>query len=181
MQKLGTVIAAFVLVIAACGGDSGDDAQVATTGGASSATTTAAAGSGDGDDGAGGGGDVVNRQAAGMAAVSIDGQEFSFDTVGPVGCSVSDSQFIVGFIIGDNDVNVLANATASGSEWQGRIDVSVQDADGLTTYSADFAGGDGGAVAVDGSSLSYSGDWEVWRPGAADAEAAGQGTLSATC
>jgi hypothetical protein len=87
----------------------------------------------------------------------------------------------MGFIFGDNEVSFVAGASASGSEWRGRIDLNVQGPDGNTNYFADFSGGDEGAVAVDGSSMSYSGDWEVLRPGESEAEPAGQGTLSVTC
>jgi hypothetical protein len=173
------VLAAFAFLLAACGGDSDD-------GSADSGSSGSNSGSSGGSEttsstnGASEGGDVLNRQEPGRAVASVDGREFAFDTVGPVGCTINDSEVTVGFIFGDNEVSFVAGATPSGSEWRGRIDVNVQGSDGITTYSADFSGGDSGAVAVDGSSMSYSGAWEVLRPGS-DAEPVGQGTLSATC
>ena len=166
---------AVALLSASCGGDgdAGGDTTT-TTAGAGSVSTTEVPDPG-------GNGDVVTMQAPGAAAVSIDGQDFSFDTVGPVGCSVSGDEINVGFILPDNEASFIAGANASGSEWRGRIDVNVQSADGITNYFADFSGGDGGAIAVDGSSFSYSGEWEVFRPGGSEAEPAGAGTLSATC
>jgi hypothetical protein len=177
MSHRVALICVFVLVMAACGGDDGADESVTTTAAAGSGSTTTMADAG----GGGGGGEVVNQQAPGAAVVSIDGQDFAFDTVGPVGCSVSGDEITVGFVLPDNEASFIAGANASGSEWRGRIDVNVQSADGITNYFADFSQGDGGAIAVDGSSFSYSGDWEVFRPGGSEAEPAGQGTISATC
>lgn len=164
-----------VLLIASCGGDgdAGGDTTTTTTGAGSVSTTEAPE--------PGGGGDVVNKQAPGSAVVSIDGQDFAFDTFGPVGCTISGDEINVGFVQPDNAASFIAGANPSGSEWRGRIDVNVQSADGITNYFADFVGGDGGAIAVDGSSFSYAGDWQVFRPGGSEAEPAGAGTLSATC
>jgi hypothetical protein len=171
------VLGAFVLLLAACGGDSdGDDADAGSSGGGGTTTSTGT----EPTAGASVGGDVVNQQEPGRAAASVDGEDFTFDTVGPVGCTISDSEVTVGFIFGDNEVSFVAGAAASGSDWRGRIDLNVQGPDGVTNYFADFSGG-GGAVAVDGSSMSYSGDWQVLRPGEPEAEPVGQGTISATC
>jgi hypothetical protein len=175
--KMIAVIGVFVLLLAACSGDSdGDDIDAGSSNGGGTTSST----EGEPSDGASGGGDVVNRQEPGQAAASVDGEDFAFDAVGPVGCTISDSEVTVGFIFGDNEVSFVAGATASGSDWRGRIDLNVQGPDGVTNYFADFSGG-GGAVAVDGSSMSYSGDWEVLRPGESEAEPAGKGTISATC
>ena len=172
------LLGALVFAVAACGGDSdGDDTDPTSSdrGGTGTSAVTESTGEPSAS------GEVVNRQEPGRAAASVDGEDFEFDTVGPVGCAIGDSEVTVGFIFGDNEVSFVAGATASGSGWRGRIDLNVQGTEGITTYSADFSGGDGGVVAVDGSSMSYSGDWEVLRPGESEAEPAGQGTISATC
>lgn len=176
MSNRLALVCVFFLMVAACGDD--DGAGGTTTGDTRPAPTTGATGTGNGG---GGSGDVVNRQAPGTAAVSVDGQAITFETVGPVGCSVTGDEIMVGFLFGDNEASFIAGATASGSEWRGRIDVNLQGSDGITTYFADFAAGDGGTIAVDGSSFSYSGEWQVFQPGVAEAQPAGQGTLSATC
>jgi len=176
MLKRTVLLGAFALVLAACGGDGDAEAPATSDSGGDSTNATAAP-----TTEAGGGGEVVNMQAPGQAAASVDGEDYTLDTVGPVGCTVSDSEFNVGFLLGDNEVSLIAGGNASGSEWRGRVDLNIQGPDGVTNYFADFSGGDGGSVAVDGSSMSYSGDWEVLKPGESEPQSAGEGMVSLTC
>lgn len=110
----------------------------------------------------------------------MDGEDYDFDTVGPVGCSLSDDEVNFGFLVGDNEVGLVGGATRSGSGWQGRIDLTVQGDSGVVNYFTDFTDGDG-VVAVDGDSLSYTGEWELLSGGGSDAESVGEGTVALTC
>ena len=174
------LLAVIVLAFTACGGDDDSDGagSAGTTQAPSGTTgTTAPADATDAENGSGS--DVVDRQPAGRASVSVDGEQYTLDTVGPIGCEIGDGEFNVGFLFGDNEVSFIAGGNSSGSGWRGRIDINIQSADGITNYFADLSGG--GSVAVDGASMSYSGPWQVFRPGSAEAVPAGDGTLSATC
>lgn len=143
-RRLGLLIVAGLLV-SACGGDS-SGAELDSSLGNTPTTTAETLSGGDSST------EVINAQPPGQARASVDGEEYTFDTVGPVGCDITDSEFNVGFLKGDNEVSFIAGGTASGSAWPGRIDVNVQTADGITNYFADFSGGDAGAVAVSGAS-----------------------------
>jgi hypothetical protein len=111
---------------------------------------------------------------------SIEGQDYTLDTIGPIGCEITDTGVNAGFILGDNEVSLIVGATADGSEWQGRIALDVQDSELITNYFVDFSEGGGEAVAVEGNSMSYSGEW--WKLGReGEEESVGDGTLSLTC
>ncbi len=170
------LITVMIIVLAACG--DGDNGSSAADGGSSG--TEADQSQVDSVADSVEGGQVVDMQPPGQATASVDGQEYTLDTVGPVGCDITDSEFNVGFIMGDNDVSVIAGGTASGSEWRGRIDLNVQTTDGIANYFADFSGGDAGAVAVSDASMSYSGEWKVYGSDGTE-ESVGDGTLSLTC
>ncbi len=176
MRRRLILIAILAMTVTACGGDGGEPSSQAGASDNGDDATTEESLSGDGD--AAG---VIDAPPPGQATASVDGESYTFDVQGPVGCSITDSEFNFGFIIGDNDVSVGGGGTASESEWRGRIDLAVQEAEGITNYFADFASGDGGTVAVEGNSMSYSGPWQALRPGSSEAESVGDGTISVTC
>lgn len=164
------------MVLAACGGDdSGPTTTAAANDNDASQTSSESSNDNSSDSG---GGQVVDVQPPGQASASVEGEQYTFDTVGPVGCDITDSEFNVGFLKGDNEVSFIAGGSGSGSDWRGRIDVNVQTTDGIVNYFAELSSG---AVAVDGQSMSYSGEWQVLRPGESEAQSVGDGTLSVTC
>lgn len=165
------------MALAACGGDDGGASATdsRTDNGADQSSSDSSSASGNNS-----GGDVVDPQPPGQATASVDGEDYTFNTLGPVGCAITDTEFNVGFLIGDNEVSFIAGGSLSGSEWRGRIDLNVQTADGITNYFADFSSGDEGAVAVSGASMSYSGPWLKFGSGGEE-ESVGDGTLSVTC
>ena len=138
-----------IVVLGACGGGAEPEGN---TGGAGGATAAPA-----GDGGGGGStGDVVNRQPPGQAAVSVDGQEFTFTTPGGIACSVTDEEWSFSFIIGDNEVTVGGGATNDDGEWWGSLSLRVVADDRTTEYVAKLVDNPA-AVAVDGDSVSYAG------------------------
>lgn len=165
------LIVSVVLLLAACGGgdssgDSGDDS------------------SGGGSDGGSSSGAVVDRQPAGQAMASVDGQEFTFDTPGLSECNVEPDTFTFSFVIGDNEVGLAGGANLYDDGWLGDITLRVLDSDGLPVqYFPDQGGLDSG-VAIDGDSISYSGPMLKRPPNDGTnppPEDVGSGTISVTC
>lgn len=158
-----------VLILAACGGGDDGDAGAGSSGG----------GSGE----AAGSGDVVDRQPAGQATASVDGQEFSFDTPGLTDCSVESDTFTFSFVVGDNEVGLAGGANLYEDGWLGDITLRVVEDDGPHQYFPDQAGLDSG-IAIDGDAISYSGPMLRRPPNDGTnppPEAVGDGTISVTC
>ena len=180
-------IALVVLGLAACGGDD-DDSKAAEPAAADDAPAPADATDDDGDDGGsgGGGGAIVNRQPAGQALVSVDGQEYPMQEPGAIACTIADDTFSFSFRIGDNEVTLGGGANLYEPGWLGDIRVTVGNPEGEAgpiAYFPDLAV-NGGGLAIDGSSLSYSGPMQKQpandgsNPPPVDV---GDGTISVTC
>lgn len=183
------LLAVLVLVVAACGGgDSGDDngTDTGTDG------TTAGTESGD-DDGSNGGdsdsssGEVVDPQPPGQATVSVDGQEFVFDTLGPSPCNIEADSISFAFAIEETSATLGGGANLTDDGWQGDILMRIFDEEGLPVqyYLQSEEGlmilGD---IAVDGNSMSFSGPMEMQPPNDGSNPPpveVGDGTISATC
>jgi hypothetical protein len=171
-----------MLILAACGG--GADVETATRepGGGVAAPTSA------GDDSSGGGsgdsGAVVNPQPAGQAAASVDGQDLTFNTPGGIACKVSADEFSFSYIIGDNEITMGGGASIQGGQWFGSLSMRMTSDEGTTEYVAKLNDNPGG-VAIDGSSVSYSGPMEKFLPAPPgelpEPIEVGDGVFSATC
>lgn len=129
-----------------------------------------------------------SKVAWATASAAVDGEfVYTFDLITAWGCQISNTEFRFGFHIGrlreDRfDPRLVGSGEASGSEWRGRMDVYIRSLEGTTNYFSDFSSGDGGAlVVVDGETISYSGEWQVLRPGASEPEPAGNGSISVNC
>lgn len=165
------LLVGLVVVAAACGGDA--DGGEAADGDSSSE----GAGAGEG------GGAVVDQQPAGQATVSVDGQEFTFDTPGPGDCSVAADTFTFSYVMGDNEVGLAGGANLYDDGWLGDITLRVVEEEGPVQYFPDQGALDDG-IAIDGDSVSYSGPMLRRPPNDGTnppPEAVGDGTISVTC
>ena len=161
-------IAVVLLGLAACGGDD-DSSTIAPEPAAAddqAAPTDDDGGGGDdegdgGDEGGNddGGGDIVNRQPAGQALVSVDGREYTLTEPGALACTISDDAVTFSYRIGDTEVTLGAGANKYDDDWLGNIRVAVANPDGEDGpigYAPDLAANGDGLV-IDGSSASYAG------------------------
>lgn len=57
--------------------------------------------------------------------VSVDGEEFTFDTPGLADCKVESDTFTFSFIIGDNEVGLAGGANLYDDGWLGDITLRV--------------------------------------------------------
>ena len=174
MKTRFALILALGLVLAACGGGDGTNA-----GGSDDQTTVAGS-----NDGGGASGDVVDLQPAGRAYVSVDGQEFNFDTPGLTDCNVESETFTFSYIIGDNEVGLAGGANLYDDGWLGDITVRVVGDDGLPIQFFPEPGGLDDGIAIDGDSISYSGPMLKRPPNDGSNppdEAVGNGVISVTC
>lgn len=184
-----TAIVLIVLGLAACGGgdDSAEPEQDAT--GAVPAddgvAVDEAPASDDGDD-VSGGGAIVNRQQAGQALVSVEGQEYAMSEPGALACSISDESITFSFRIGDNEVTLGAGANLYDTGWLGNITTTVGNPtgeEGPIIYFPDLAA-NGDRLVIDGNSASYSGPMQKQprndgsNPPPVDV---GDGIISVTC
>jgi hypothetical protein len=171
---------ALLVVLAACGGDGGTSDSEDTSSGGGSTEQSDQGSNGEDSGGGAGGGDVVELQPPGQAYVSVDGQEWNFETVGPAGCMVGADEFTFSFLIGDNEVGLAGGGSPDGSSFN--FNLSILDSGGQTIYLADQLRGDSGNIAVNGNSVSYSGSMQLLPPGSdSEAEPVGDGIISATC
>jgi len=164
-------------MLAACGGATETDGTGEGSGGGAAAPTTAGGG-------ASSGGQVVDRQPPGTGYASVDGQEYTFTTPGGVACKVSDDEFSFSFIQGDNEVTIGGGGSIQANGWFGSVSMRIISANDSTEYAAQI-NDNPDAVAVDGSSVSYSGPMVKYLP-APPGELpepidVGNGVFSATC
>jgi hypothetical protein len=114
----------------------------------------------------------------------VDGREFTFTTPGGIDCSVTNEEWTFSFIIGDNETVVGGGATNDDGAWWGSLSLRVTADDGTTEYVAKLVENPA-AVAVDGTSVSYSGPFDRYSP-APPGEVpqpvdVGNGVVTATC
>lgn len=179
------MLMSLVWVLAACGGGVDPTAEPPAASAADGAVSSDTSGGGNADPGAASGA-IVDRQPPGQAAASIDGLDLSFMEPGALACSIGDDAITFSFRIGDNEVTLGAGANHYEEGWLGGIQLVVynpEDGGGPVTYFPDLAA-NGEGIAIDGSSMSYSGPIMKQPPndGTNPApEAAGEGTISATC
>jgi hypothetical protein len=165
-----TMVAALVVLTAACGsGEEGDTASDS----ASNGTRVEEQGESDSSSGA-----VVNPASPGQATVTLEGEDYTLDTIGPVGCTIEGSAFEFSFLMGDNEINLVGGGDASASTFN--FNLSFQEEGGITQYAADHLSGDSGTLTVDGSSMSYVGSMSELVEGG-ERESVGEVTISATC
>jgi hypothetical protein len=175
MRRVPMLIS-LILVLAACGG------------GADPATGPADGSVADGNavPNDTSGGEIVDRQSPGQAAVTVDGLDLSFSEPGALACSIAEDAITFSFRIGDNEVTLGGGANHYEQGWVGGIQLVVANPDGESgpvTYFPDLAA-NGGNIAIDGSSMSYSGPMMKQPPNDGtlpSPEAAGDGVISATC
>lgn len=173
MGRIITLTTAVVLVLAACGGED--------------ASTQSDSSSGDSESqGAPASGDVVNRQPAGQATVTVDGQDFTLTEPGALECTVMPDAITFSFRIGDNETTLGAGANLYDAGWLGSIDLRIANPAGEAgpvNYFPDLAANIDG-VAIDGDSMSYSGPMQK-RPANDGSNPppvdVGDGTISVTC
>lgn len=176
------MIFAIVLLLAACGGN-----DAADTGSDGATTEAGSNGSIEGDSGASSSGAVVDPQPPGQALVSVDGQEFMFDTLGPSDCIVESDGITFAFVDNETSATLSAGANLTDDGWQGDILLRILDEDGLPVqYSLRSEEGlmIPGAIIVDGDSMSFSGPMTVQPPNDGSNPPVvdvGHGTISATC
>lgn len=188
---------AAVIALGACGGD--DD--VVDEAGSGAATSEADASSadedGNGDDPVGdndtedgaSGGAVVDPAPAGQATASVDGQNITFDMDLGGGCSISGESITFGLAATDGVSTIAGGMNRSDGVWMGSILIKVPNPDGEGFVQYDPAPVEAnilqeGSVAVDGSSMTYSGPIRMQPPNDGSNPppvAVGDGTISATC
>lgn len=167
MARRAFLFALTALVMAACGGgdrDNGSDA-------------------GETNDDGSGSGDVIDQQPPGQAVVSVDGEEFTFDTPGLTDCNVESDTFTFSFIIGDNEVGLAGGANLYEDGWLGDITLRVIRDNLPYQYFPDQDALDDG-IAISGDSISYSGPMLMRPPNDGTnppPESVGVGTISVTC
>jgi hypothetical protein len=172
--RLGQAVALGLLLTACGGADGGAESASESRSGSTGSASQAVA-----DPDGGGGGEIVDAPPPGQATASVDGRDFTFETVGPVGCSVDGDEFTFSFLIGNNEVNLVGGGNASDSTF--RFDISITESGGsITQYFADPLQGDSGSLVVDGSSISYSGSMQMLGEGG-ESTSVGDGSVSATC
>jgi hypothetical protein len=180
-------LAAVVSIISACGGELGGGNTDETTSGGES--TASGAG---GSTGAPSGGTVIDPPPPGQATVSVDGQEFNFEDLGPVTCTVEVGEFGFSFFIGDNGVTLGGGGFYSeGVGWGGSISMFVagppeEGEEGNSTYAVALPEVDESTLAFEEKSMSYSGPMQrqFYDPSSesgSGVEEVGTGTVSVTC
>ncbi len=135
------------------------------------------------------GGAVVDPAPAGQASASVDGQDIAFDQVLAGGCTISDDAITYGFAAVDGVTTLAAGLNRMDGEWLGSISVDVPNPDGeglIGYYPAPAEGAtlEEGSVAVEGSSMSYSGPMLMQPPNDGSNPPpveVGDGTISASC
>lgn len=171
MSSWKVVFVALALVAAACGGEGGSD-----DGG----------GDGDSDAGSAGGGGVVDAQPPGQAIASVDGQEFTLEVSPALDCAISEESITFAFWVGDNSVVLGGGANHYDDGWLGGIDLRIAEPEGEpgpVAYFPDLTV-NGGGIAIDGDSMSYSGPLMKQPPNDGSnppPEVVGDGTFSVTC
>jgi hypothetical protein len=186
-QVLGAMLV-MVMLSAACGddGDETSSGEAATAVDSSSADNDMADDN-DGDDASSGA--VANQAPAGQASVTVGGQDIAFDEVLAGGCTISDDAITYGFAAADGVTTLAAGLNRMDGEWLGSIAVDVPNPDGegvIGYYPAPAEGAtlEEGSVAVDGSSMSYSGPMLMQPPNDGTNPPpveVGDGTISVTC
>ena len=187
--SLVAMVALFALLSACGSDDGGDDASsndVAADPGTSSADSDPADGA-DGEDASGGA--VVDPAPAGKATVSVDGRDITFEEVLFDSCAISDDAVTYGFAAADGVTTLAAGLNHMDGDWLGSIAVDVPNPDGegvIGYYPAPAEGAtlEKGSVAIDGSSMSYSGPMLMQPPNDGSNPPpvdVGTGTISATC
>ena len=181
------LLAAVVSIISACGGESGGRSTDETTGGGESTA------SGDSDStGAVSGANVIDPPPPGQATVSVDGQEFNFENLGSVKCTIEVGEFGFSFFIGDNEVTLGGGGFYSEEVgWGGSISMFVagppeEGQEGNSTYVVALPEVDESTLAFEKKSMSYSGPMErqFYDPASesgSGVEEVGEGTISVTC
>lgn len=167
-RGLGLGLLAGLLIIA-CGGNGVSDSDAGSLEGGSGEESSA--------------GGVVDVQPAGQAHVSVDGEEFTFDTPGLTACNVESDTFTFSFVLGDNQVGLAGGANLYDDGWLGDITVRVI-RDNLPYQYYPDEGGLDSSLAIDGDSISYSGPMLMRPPNDGSnppAESVGDGTISVTC
>ena len=105
---------------------------------------------------------------------------------GALACTIADDSITFSFRIGDNEVTLGAGANLYDTGWLGAITLTVGNPAGEAgpiSYFPDLAA-NGGGLAIDGSSLSYSGPMQKQpandgsNPPPVDV---GDGVISVTC
>ncbi|HSM44818.1 MAG TPA: hypothetical protein VK969_07365 [Acidimicrobiia bacterium] len=173
MRRWKVVLAAVALAATACGGGGGDGEPSADADNGSSGDSS-------------GGGQVVDTQPAGQAIASVDGQEFTLEVSPALDCAISDESITFAFWVGDNSVVLGGGANLYEDGWLGGIDLRISEPEGEpgpVAYFPDLSV-DGGGIAIDGDSMSYSGPMMRQPPNDGSnppPERAGDGTISVTC
>ena len=189
MKRFSIAMLVIMALLGACSDDDGDEtssSEAASDGGGASADEGMAD---DTDGGDSSGGEVVGSPPAGQAAVSVDGQDITFEEVLAGGCSISDDAISYGFAAADGVTTLGAGLNNMEGEWVGSIAVDVPNPDGegvIGYYPAPVEGASlaEGSVAVDGSSMSYSGPMLMQPPNDGSNPPPvdiGEGTISASC
>lgn len=172
------LIGGLLAVLAACGGDEvGEEAPDAEAGDGGAATTAAESESSDGNEG--GGAVVVDPAPPGQAIASVDGLNVTMDIIGQEGCEITDTEISFFFRSSEDAIDpetdaIIGSAFMGDNGWEVSFSYNLghpTPGEG-TTYSTE-----GGSLAVDGNSLTYSGEWEIPFGGGS----VGDGTLSVNC
>ena len=169
MIKRLVLLISLAVALAACGGGDGGSQNDSADGGD--------------DDGGAASGGVVNVQPAGRAFVSVDGEEFTFDTPGLADCNVEPDTFRFSYVIGDNEVGLAGGANLYEDGWLGDITLRVIRDNLPYQYFPDRDNLDDG-IAINGDSISYSGPMLMRPPNDGTnppPESVGDGTISVTC
>lgn len=185
MKRIMALMAALALVLAACGGgDSSDDEGTDTGTDGTAAGVESSDDNGDNDSGSG---EVVDPQPPGQATVSVDGQEFVFETIGPGGCIIETDRLQYSFVNEETSATIAAGANFTDDGWQGDILMRILDEEGRPVQYY-LQSEEGlmvlGGIAVDGDSMSFSGPMEMQPPNDGSNPPpvdVGDGTISATC
>ena len=190
MKRMLVVVLSTVALVVACGNDDGGEtspSEAAAQADTSSADDEAVEGDGGGDDASGGA--VAEPAPSGQATASVDGVELAFEEVLTSGCSISEERITYAFVAADGVTTLAGGLNRIDGAWLGSIAIDVPNPDGegiLGYYPAPTNDGtlEDGAVAVDGSSMSYSGPMllQPVNDGSNPPPiSVGEGTVSATC
>lgn len=156
------------LILVACGGSDGEGGGDSSDGGSGEGAIS---------------GTVVDQQPPGQAVVSVDGEEFTFETPGLTDCNVEPDTFTFSYVIGDNDVGLAGGANLYENGWLGDITLRVFRDNLPYQYFPDQDALDDG-IAISGDSISYSGPMLMRPPNDGSnppPESVGDGTISVTC